>query len=318
MCPRFGSLLRPNRVRPSQGPRSIVGSFSKLGGCLSSFGSSIAAPIIAFGSGGPPFPPIPANHEEHATIHGVHVQIFTDTDAALSLDETELLAIFPGRNVWLHAVAPGTDRHTSLDQVRQVLASVHATPGSTIVPTGPIHETFVGNWHVHDASLDISSTSTGVFIDSHGCDDKCIERDFLSLTLSAGATHMNATVTRITYTNPVTGSAVDNTDPNDTGHIGNSFVLEFSESHLMVSTDNIHISMSTDLGSGNYYWGNCGPPTARPHTSLAPRYCQAERRSVCSLLPRVRWSASNARAKPYRFPAGHRHFDVCLMANRWF
>ena len=261
--PATWSVVRPRSCVPATGPAVMVGSFGALQGCP--FAIRLSGTLIAFGRGGPPFPPVPADHEQDATFHGITVQMFTDS-AALSVDDSELLAWFPGRNEWLHALVPGSDLQTSLAQAYQVVDSVHATPGSTVAAAAAIHETFVGNWHVHDALLDITSPTTGVLIDSHGCADNCVEKDFLSLTVSQDGTRMEAVVSAVTYTDPTTGQPVVDTDtnPDDTGHIDDSFALEFIEPHLMLSIDNSHETAPSGLGSGNYYW--CGVGLALPFT----------------------------------------------------
>jgi hypothetical protein len=242
-----------------KGPTVFVGSFTDLDGCVP---FTLTQNVVLFGSGGPPFSPIPDIYDGDQTFHGVTLQVLTGAE---TLEHASyLLALFPGRTTWLLMAAPGSSPGTALEQARQVLSTVRPAGGpSTTRPVPPIHESFVGSWQVHDALLDISSDTAGHLGYQADLQCACSETDYLLLSLSAHGSQLNAVVTGTATVNEKTDKAVPN--PEHT-KVGTRFFFEFMEPHLM-----LRVALPTeppDLAEsfGNPYW--CG-------AKLAPQFSPA-------------------------------------------
>ena len=119
---------------------------------------------------------------------------------------------------------------------------------------------FVGQWYVHDAQLAITSNAAGV--ESSNCGGGvCVETEDLSLSLSANAKRMTATITKVSYRDGTTGKAIRNPDPAESSAVGDSFYLGFVAPHLVKMTI-LHTSLpAIDQKYGNPYW--CGNGLAR-------------------------------------------------------
>jgi hypothetical protein len=132
-----------------KGPTVFEGSFTDLDGCLP---ISPTQTIVLFGSGGPPFSPIPDIYDGTKTFHDVTFQALIGADAVENA--SYLLALFPGRTTWLLMAARGASPQSALEKATQILATVHRAGGPlTIPPVHPVHESFIRYWEVHDASL---------------------------------------------------------------------------------------------------------------------------------------------------------------------
>jgi hypothetical protein len=227
-------------------------------------------PVLEFGHGGPPFPPIPASNPVSEKINGVKVQLLRGTDAlGGATPENYLLATLDGWTDWLLFLAHGKSPTTALAPAYRVLQTVLAPPNRK--PAIPIREDFLGTWSVHGALLEISSESTGVEdlgggaqcspgIQILGCDIVLT----LALSRAQDNTVMTATITRVkAYSDPTTFEI----DPRSTAvpAVGNTFQLRFAEEHLMIET-NLHYPWNSS-GVFDPWW--CDPS----QVTIADNYC---------------------------------------------
>jgi hypothetical protein len=242
----------------------VVGTPRALAGC-GGFN-----PVLEFGHGGPPFPPIPASNPDSEKINGVKIQVLRGTDTLTGgTPANYLLATLDGWNNWLLYVADGKSASSALAPAYRVLKSIHAPPH--FKPSAAIKENFVGNWGVHDASLQITSDSTGIrsLGGGAGCSAGirilgCEIHLALKLALSRDHTYMTATVTKVkAYLDPTTFEI----DPKSTNvpAVGNMFQLRFVEPGLMIET-NLHYAWNRS-GVFDPWW--CEPSQAM----VADNYC---------------------------------------------
>jgi hypothetical protein len=236
-------------------PAVVVGTFKALEACTGGPGGR----VLEFGSGGPPFSPIPANEPVTEEMNGVKVQLFQGSDALVGAPMTHyLLATLDGWDNWLLYVADGKSASSALAPAYRVLKSIQAPPH--FKPSAAIKENFVGNWRVHDASLQITSDFAGSqsLGGGAGCSAGirilgCEIHLTLKLTLSRDRTYMTATVTTVqAYLDPTTFEI----DPKSTQvpAVGNTFQLRFVEPGLMIET-NLHYPWNS--GVFDPWW--CSP-----------------------------------------------------------
>ena len=218
--------------------------------------------MVLFGSGGPPFSPIPVYLDGEETVHGIAVQslIGVESDLGGSPPANFLLALFPGRTTWLLMAAPGPSPQVALAQVRQILSTVHRIPGRPSKPAfGSSDETWIGRWGVHGAALVITSDTSGVISARGSSTCSCLEQDALTLSLTADGSKMMAVVTEVTGFNPVTGSIVPlSTNLGTNATVGQRSFFEFMEPHLVIQVMLLPPGgvVPNQSSFGNPYW--CG------------------------------------------------------------
>ncbi|GAC1366577.1 MAG: hypothetical protein NVSMB32_11020 [Actinomycetota bacterium] len=135
------------------------------------------------------------------------------------------------------------------------------------VTPSSIRQDFVGTWHVHGSSLQITSRTQGQLTTfnvgqclPNGSSGACGEHDALSLVLSPDSTRLTATLTKVTYfvSNGAGEQVVPNANVSTPNHVGDAFRLEFVGADLMKTT--ILRGLQGYVG-GNPYWCGAHPPT---------------------------------------------------------
>ena len=167
-------------------------------------------------------------------------------------DESEFLAVFPGRDAWLRIEVKGrpATARTEGDRILETVRSV----GAGLVPrTDATPESFLGFWHVHGSQLQIKS-GTGVV--GSNCGPPCVETDELSLSRSKDGSRLTAVVTSVSFANGDTGRRIPNPFPHDSAAVGDSSYFEFVAPHLMKETTLRSAVHPIDWDYGNPYW--CG------------------------------------------------------------
>lgn len=135
-----------------------------------------------------------------------------------------------------------------------------SSPSSSTVPSATASPRFVGQWHVHDASLDIAPTtatltaSLGIGPCTENLQVPCSETDQLAV-VSGNDTQLTLTVTGVSYTlhdgqktsvNPATGPSTA---------VGDSMQLVWQAPGLLEQTE---LKGFPGWQGGNPYWCGAG------------------------------------------------------------
>ena len=179
-------------------PSVVVGAFDEVRGCRVL--ASAHGPAITIGHGGPPSPPIPTAAPTAEAFNAVPTLIsFADHSI---LDESALLATFPGRDAWMQVAVVGGNGQAVFDEAKRILSTISVDTAEPVHPSDPGPASFVGRWHVHGAQLDLDA-DTGVL--TANCGSPCVERHELSLSLSPDGRRLTAVITGVSHVNASTG-----------------------------------------------------------------------------------------------------------------
>lgn len=242
-------------------PGMLVGTFSDVRNCYMEL--STAGPEVTFASGGPPEPPVPTGEPESRSANGVAALVAT-TERGFR-NESEFMALFPEWDVSLRVGVKG-GRPAALEAGNALLDTIRVTAAQAPTPRSP-PDSFVGQWHVHGALLDIDPTTARLTVDCSRPDQPCIETFTMRLSLSHDGRRLDAEITSDTYRDPRTGQPVPNPDPGEPSVVGDRSYFEFVAPHLLKQTF-LH-SSDADDDFGNPYW--CGDgldPSLSDHCGL--------------------------------------------------
>ena len=135
-----------------------------------------------------------------------------------------------------------------------------SSPSSSAVPSATASARFVGEWHVHDSSLNIAPT-TATLTASAGMgpcmqDPKapCSETDQLAVT-SGNDTQLTLTVTGVSYTFNDFQTATVNPSPGPSTAVGDSIQLQWQAPGLLKATV---LKGFPGIVRGNPYWCGAG------------------------------------------------------------
>jgi hypothetical protein len=167
------------------------------------------------------------------------------------------LAVAIAATVIVTAAAAGCLKNTSGTGA----SSTTGTPSSTAAPaTGTASARFVGHWHVHDATLDITPTTATIvwYLGAGPCtqDPKaaCSETDTLAV-VSGNDTQLTLKVTAVSYTLHSGQKTSVNSTTGPSTAVGDSVQLVWQAPGLLKQTVLQGFPGSED---GNPYWCGAG------------------------------------------------------------
>ncbi|OYN80397.1 hypothetical protein [Mycolicibacterium sphagni] len=152
----------------------------------------------------------------------------------------------------------------ALTSTTSASASANSAPTSAAATAGA---GFVGQWHVHDATLDIAARTATMVVSlgmgpcSLGPPHACSETDSLSV-LSGDDTHITLGVTAVSFTDN-TGASAANPDPGSSTAIGDSMQLVLQAPGLL---NRVVVHGFPGWEGGNPYW--CGTGVSQANAQL--------------------------------------------------
>ena len=135
-----------------------------------------------------------------------------------------------------------------------------SSPSSSGVPSATASARFVGEWHVHDSSLNIAPTTAALTVSAgmgpcmQDPKSPCSETNQLAVT-SGNDTQLTLTVTGVSYTFNDFQTATVNPSPGPSTAVGDSIQLEWQAPGLLKAT--VLKGFPGILG-GNPYWCGAG------------------------------------------------------------
>jgi hypothetical protein len=259
----------------AKGPEVIVGSALALRGCLP---TTVDATFLEVGHGAPPSSPLPAARLKQTTVHGVQVRIVTGVLSLFKPFQSYMLVFLGGWDNWLLFAAPGTILSQSFITARAILATLHRT-GRSLSTWSAVRGSFVGQWTVHDGSLEISSAKVGTQLYRSGCAPAsmtglCSTKEWLRFRSTNGSV-LTARIARVEIFDWSFNGKLEKTviDPRtgDFPRVSESFTLQFAARNLLIELT----TGSDDMNFGfiNPYW--CSATHQQSPSVAAMDYCGA-------------------------------------------
>lgn len=260
----------------AKGSEVIVGSALALRDCLP---TTVDATFLEVGHGAPPPPPLPAARLKQTSVHGVPVRIVTGILSLFKPFQSYMLVFLGGWDNWLLFAAPGTLLSQSLMKARAILATLYRT-GRSLSTWPGVKGSFLGQWTVHDGSLEIWSAKAGTELYRSGCAPAsmvgfCSTKEWLRFRSSSSRSILTARITKVEIFDASFNLKLEKTviDPRTGGFpgVGESFTLQFAAPDLLIELTTG--SDEVNFGFINPYW--CSAAHQQSRLIAAMDYCGA-------------------------------------------